>query len=185
MLSKQPKQLENYTFVVIFADKIFKDPERKRKIKRIIKISITIIVVLLIISLIFYMFYKRRIKRIETLNLTYQNTIEYIQDNNYIRAKEECNKSIEVANKLNNKEKGKDLNNYLKLIETTILADEALKSENYKEAQENYMNAKDRARYADNVNEEYVDKKLEETKNYLNVYDYINLGDKLKETGDY
>ena len=47
------------------------------------------------------------------------------------------------------------------------------------------MNAKDRARYADNVNEEYVDKKLEETKNYLNVYDYINLGDKLKETGDY
>ena len=185
ILSKQPNQLENYTFVVIFADKVFKDPERKRKIKRIIKISITIIVILLIISLIFYMFYKRRIKRIETLNLTYQNTIEYIQDNNYIRAKEECNKAIEVANKLNNKEKVKDLNNYLKLIETTILADEALKAENYKEAQENYMNAKDRARYADNVNEEYVDKKLEETKDYLNVYDYINLGDKLKETGDY
>ena len=185
ILSKQPNQLENYTFVVIFADKVFKDPERKRKIKRIIKISITIIVLLLIISLIFYMFYKRRIKRIETLNLTYQNTIEYIQDNNYIRAKEECNKAIEVANKLNDKEKVKDLNNYLKLIEITILADEALKAENYKEAQENYINAKDRARYADNVNEEYVDKKLEETKDYLNVYDYINLGDKLKETGDY
>ena len=132
ILSKQPNQLENYTFVVIFADKVFKDPERKRKIKRIIKISITIIVLLLIISLIFYMFYKRKIKRIETLNLTYQNTIEYIQDNNYIRAKEECNKAIEVENKLNNKEKVKDLNNYLKLIEITILADEALKAENYK-----------------------------------------------------
>ncbi|WP_250277269.1 PP2C family protein-serine/threonine phosphatase [[Clostridium] colinum] len=185
ILSKQPKQLENYTFAVIFADKIFKDPERKRKIKKLIKVSITIVVLLLIISLIFYIFYRKRVKRIETLNLTYQNTIEYIQDNNYIRAKEECNKAIEVADKLNNKEKVKDLNNYLKLIETTILADEALKSENYKEAQQNYINAKDRARYADNVNEEYVDNKLKETKDYLNVYDYINLGDKLKETGDY
>lgn len=185
ILSKQPKQLENYTFVVIFADKIFKDPERKRKIKKIIKISIIIAILLILISLIFYIFYRIRVRRIETLNLTYQNTIEYIQDNNYIRAKEECNKAIEVANKLKDKEKVKDLNNYLKLIETTILADEALKAGNYKEAQENYTNAKDRARYADNVNEEYVDEKLEETKDYLNVYDYLNLGDKLKETGDY
>lgn len=185
ILSKQPKQLENYTFVVIFADKIFKDPERKRKIKKIIKISIIIAILLILISLIFYIFYRIRVRRIETLNLTYQNTIEYIQDNNYIRAKEECNKAIEVANKLKDKEKVKDLNNYLKLIETTILADEALKASNYKEAQENYTNAKDRARYADNVNEEYVDEKLEETKDYLNVYDYLNLGDKLKETGDY
>ncbi len=51
------------------------------------------------------MFYKRRIKRIEILDLTYQNTIEYIQDNNYIRAREEFNKAIEVVNKLNNREK--------------------------------------------------------------------------------
>lgn len=185
ILSKQPKQLENYTFVVIFADKIFKDPERKRKVKKIIKISITIAILLIVISLIFYILYRVRVRRIETLNLTYQNTIEYIQDNNYIRAKEECNKAIEVANKLKYKEKIKDLNNYLKLIETTILADEALKARNYKEAQKNYTTAKDRARYADNVNEEYVDEKLEETKDYLNVYDYLNLGDKLKETGDY
>lgn len=185
ILSKQPKQLENYTFVVIFADKIFKDPERKRKVKKIIKISIIIAILLIVISLIFYILYRVRVRRIETLNLTYQNTIEYIQDNNYIRAKEECNKAIEVANKLKYKEKVKDLNNYLKLIETTILADEALKARNYKEAQKNYTTAKDRARYADNVNEEYVDEKLEETKDYLNVYDYLNLGDKLKETGDY
>ncbi|MBS5794726.1 MAG: hypothetical protein KIC92_08250 [Clostridiales bacterium] len=185
ILSKQPKQLENYTFVVIFADKIFKDPERKRKVKKIIKISIIIAILLIVISLIFYILYRVRVRRIETLNLTYQNTIEYIQDNNYIRAKEECNKAIEVANKLKYKEKIKDLNNYLKLIETTILADEALKARNYKEAQKNYTTAKDRARYADNVNEEYVDEKLEETKDYLNVYDYLNLGDKLKEMGDY
>ena len=185
ILSKQPKQLENYTFVVIFADKIFKDPERKRKVKKIIKISIIIAILLIVISLIFYILYRVRVRRIETLNLTYQNTIEYIQDNNYIRAKEECNKAIEVANKLKYKEKVKDLNNYLKLIETTILADEALKARNYKEAQKNYTTAKDRARYADNVNEEYIDEKLEETKDYLNVYDYLNLGDKLKETGDY
>ena len=185
ILSKQPEQLENYTFVVIFADKVFKDPERKRKIKKIIRISVVILVIVIVLSLIFYILHRRKIKRIETLNLTYQNTIEYIQDSNYIRAKEECNKAIEVAEKLKDKETIKNLNNYLKLIETTIMADEALKSGSYKNAQNHYLNAKDRARYTDNVNEDYVDNKLLETKSYIDVYDYINLGDKLKELGEY
>lgn len=185
ILSKQPEQLENYTFVVIFADKVFKDPERKRKIKKIIRISVVILVIVIILSFIFYILHRRKIKRIETLNLTYQNTIEYIQDNNYIRAKEECNKAIEVAEKLKDKETIKNLNNYLKLIEITIMADEALKSGSYTDAQNHYLNAKNRARYTDNVNEDYVDNKLLETKSYIDVYDYINLGDKLKELGEY
>ena len=185
ILSKQPQQLENYTFVVIFADKVFKDPERKKKIKKAIKISLIILIVILIISIILYILHIRKVRRIETLNLAYENTIEYIQDNNYIRAKEECNKALEVSEKLRDKEKTQDLNNYLKLIETTIIADEELENGEYKEAQISYSNAKARAKFADNVNVDYIERKLEETKGYLNVYDYINLGDTLKELRDY
>nr|WP_317357716.1 PP2C family serine/threonine-protein phosphatase [uncultured Tyzzerella sp.] len=185
ILSKQPKQLENYTFVVIFVNKIFKDPERKRKIKKAIKIVITIIIIVLIISVIMYVLYSRRMKKIENLNLAYQNTIEYIEDNNYIRAKEECNKALQISEKLKDKEKTKYLNNYLKLIESTIIADEQLENGKYKDAQISYSNAKSRAKFADNINIEYIERKQEETKGYINVYDYINLGDTLKELEDY
>ena len=185
ILSKQPEQLENYTFVVIFADKIFKDPERKRKIKKAIKITLIVLIVVLIISIILYILHSRKIQRIETLNLAYQNTIDYIQDNNYIRAKEECNKALEVSEKLRDKEKTENLNNYLKLIEATILADEKLENKEYEDAQISYFNTKARAKFADNINLDYIERKLEETKGYLNVYDYINLGDILKDLKDY
>ncbi len=36
LLSRQPKNLENYTFAAIYIDKIFTDPNRKKKIKKIL-----------------------------------------------------------------------------------------------------------------------------------------------------
>lgn len=185
ILSKQPKQLENYTFVVIFVDKVFNDPEKKRKVKRAIKIALVIFVITLVLFIILYILHSRKMKRIEDLNLAYQNTIEYIEDNNYIRAKEECNKALEISGKLRDKEKTEDLNNYLKLIEATITANEELENKKYKEAQISYSNAKSRSKFADNINLDYIERKQEETKGYLNVYDYINLGDVLKDLKDY
>ena len=185
ILSKQPKQLENYTFVVIFVDKVFKDPERKRKIKKLLKISLAIFIFIIIISTIIYFFYSRRQKKLEDLKLSYENTIDYIKDNNYIRAKEECNKALSISESLGDREKTEDLNNYLKLIESTIIADEQLETGKYKQAQISYSNAKSRAKFADNVNINYIERKQEETKGYLNVYDYINLGDILKDLKDY
>ena len=35
LLSRQPEKLENYTFTAIFVDKVFMDPNRKRRIKKI------------------------------------------------------------------------------------------------------------------------------------------------------
>ena len=185
ILSKQPKQLENYTFVVIFVDKVFNDPEKKRKVKKAIKIALVIFVITLVLFIILYILHSRKMKRIEDLNLAYQNTIEYIEDNNYIRAKEECNRALEISGKIRDKEKTEDLNNYLKLIEATITANEELENKKYKEAQISYSNAKSRAKFADNINLDYIERKQEETKGYLNVYDYINLGDILKDLKDY
>ena len=185
ILSKQPKQLENYTFVVIFVDKVFNDPEKKRKVKKAIKIALVIFVITLVLFIILYILHSRKMKRIENLNLAYQNTIEYIEDNNYIRAKEECNRALEISGKIRDKEKTEDLNNYLKLIEATITANEELENKKYKEAQISYSNAKSRSKFADNINLDYIERKQEETKGYLNVYDYINLGDILKDLKDY
>lgn len=71
------------------------------------------------------------------------------------------------------------------MIETVILADEAYSSKDYEGAGEYYLSAKERARYADNIGTEYMENKLDHISVLLSVEDYIALGDKLLEQGDY
>ena len=48
ILSKQPSDLQNYTIAATFADKVYINPERKKKIKKAIMIAIPIIIPIVI-----------------------------------------------------------------------------------------------------------------------------------------
>ena len=64
LLSRQPQNLDNYTFAAIYIDKIFVDPNRKKRIKKIIILSVVILVIELVIGLLIYFWRKyRRQKR--------------------------------------------------------------------------------------------------------------------------
>ena len=67
LLSRQPKNLENYTFAAIYIDKIFTDPNRKKKIKKIILFSVIVLVVILIISLIIFLWRRDRAQKRESM----------------------------------------------------------------------------------------------------------------------
>ena len=54
------------------------------------------------------------------------------------------------------------LQEYSFVIETVILADESYSSADYEAAEEYYLSALDRTRYADNVGTDYIENKLEE-----------------------
>lgn len=179
LLSKQPEDLDKYTFVTIFVNKIYIDPNKKRKIKKIIMTVIPILTVVIMLSVILYIRYDKKRKNIESMNEKYLSTIEYIQADNYIRAKEDLNKAIELAEKVKDKKMQKELDNYMKLIESVIAADEKLESQKYAEAQQAYQKASNRARYADNMGKDYIEEHLQLAANYLSVYDLISLGDTL------
>lgn len=185
LLSKQPKKLENYTFVLIAFEKIFKDPNRKKRIKKIVIISLIVVVVALLIWLVTWIVLRVRANWTEDMNLAYANTIEYIQDENYVRAKEECASALKLAEKLRDKKMRLDLGNYQKLIEGVITADDAYADGKYTDAQTAYINAKERARYADNIGTEHIDKRLEDTRDFLAVSDALYLGDRQQQNGDY
>lgn len=185
LLSRQPKVLENYTFAVIFVDKIFLDPQRKKKRKKIVIFSVIVFVILLAVFFIIWFLRCRYNRMVEEMERKYQNTIEYMQDHNFIKAEEEGNVALEYSEKLRDKKLIQQISDYLKLIEAVNIADENYQSGKYEEAQNNYITAKERSRYADHIADNYIDQRLENIVAYRSVFDYIQLGDTLMEQEDY
>lgn len=185
LLSRQPKNLTNYTIATIFIDKIFTDPNRARRIRRMIRIAIIVFIILLILGIIFYIWYSNRQDKKHKMNLYTDNTVTAIQDNNYIRAQSEVKKGIDLAENLDDEERINLLNNYSRLIDAVIAADNDYKNEQYTDAYEAYQNALDISRYADNLGESYINKQIMQCENYLSVSDLIALGDKALEENDF
>lgn len=179
LLSRQPEGLEKYTFATIFFNKTFIDSNRKRKIKKILMIAIPILLVLAILTVILLVRYNNRKKDIAAMEQSFYDAIEYIQADNYPRAKTECQNALDLANKLKDEEIQTDASNYMKLIESVIAGDTDLNDGEYRDAQRNYLNAQNRSRYADNLGLDYIQDRLEQTGQYITVYDLIALGDTL------
>lgn len=179
LLSRQPEGLEKYTFATVFFNKVFVDPNRKRKIRKILMIAIPIILVLVILTVILLAMYNNRKKDIAVMEQSFYDAIEYIQADNYPRAKTECQNALDLANKLKDEEIQTDASNYMKLIESVIAGDTDLNGGEYRDAQRNYLNAQNRSRYADNLGLDYIQDRLEQTGQYITVYDLIALGDTL------
>lgn len=185
LLSKQDEELEQYAIATIFANKIFQDPNRKRKIRKIIMISIPIIILLTILITILVVRHNKKINKIYEMNTGFINTIEYIQVDNYIRADEENRKISKLAKELKDKKMIEEIKNQKKLIESVLIADENFEDEKYKEAINSYKQALKRDTYTDNIAKDYIEMKLLGASNYLLVYDYIALGDSLLDKEKY
>lgn len=185
LLSAQPKDLGSYTFAAIFFNKVYTDPNRKRKIKRAVMIAIPILLVLVVAAIVLIVLYNNRQKQIASMEQNYYDTIEYIQEDNYIRAQEKCQEALSLAEDLGDEEIRSDADNYLKLIESVIAGDDALTNGEYTDAQRYFLNAQNRSRYADNLGQDYISDRLAQTSQYMSVYEMISLGDTLAQGMQY
>ena len=185
LLSRQPRELENYTFAAIYVEKVFQDPNRKRKMKRILLITVVVLVLLLVVGLLLFLWQRGRREKREEMELIFSNVETYIEDNNYIRAKEECDKALELAGELKDKEEKEKYNQYLISLEAIIVADETYDEGDYTQAKEDYLKARVRVKYADNLGLAYIEKRLEQITAYEQVFDQISLGDRLLEYENY
>lgn len=185
LLSRQPENLDNYTFAVIYIDKVFIDPNRKKRIKKIVIISLVILVLILAVFLIIFLWRRDRARKREDMERYFSNTETYIEDNNFIRAEEECEKALELAEKLNDTELADRYNSYLICMEAVISADDYYAEGDYSEAKEAYLTAKARVRYADNAGLAYIENRLLKIGEYEEVFDSISLGDSLLELDNY
>ncbi len=179
LLSRQPKDLGKYTFVALFANKIFTDPNKKRRIKRIIMTAIPVIFILIILSAALVILHNKRAERRIQMERGYTDAIEYIQNDNYVRAKERCEEAMELAEQLKDHSMQEKLGDYQKLIEAVLLAEDKLSDNQFADAQKQYKEAANRSRYVDGLGLDYIYERLALTADYLSVYDLIKLGDTL------
>ena len=141
LLSRQPEYLSKYTFAAIFVNKIFTDPNRKRRIKRIIMTAIPILMLAVTATIFLAVRHNKKMEQIRRMEQGYADTIEYIQADNYIRAKECCEKAGKEAQQLKDEKMQQELDRYLKLIEAVTEADDMLDNKEYAGAQRGFKNA--------------------------------------------
>ena len=185
LLSRQPENLDNYTLAVIFVNKVYQDPQRRKRISKIIILTVIAVIAVAAIGVFLWFLHHKKVQRIENMNYHFTNTVEYINTGNYVRAKEECQLAQELAEKLKDHNMRNRLQEYSFVIETVILADESYSSKDYEAANEYYLSALDRTRYADHVGTDYIEDRLDKIGELLSVEDYIALGDTLMEQQDY
>ncbi|MCT4509791.1 MAG: serine/threonine protein phosphatase [Tepidibacter sp.] len=184
LLSKQPKELENYTLAVIFIDKIYQNPKLRQKIKKTILTLIPIILILAVISCVFYLRHKKRTEQTNEMNYCIKNANNYIKDENFIRANEEYKSALGLAKNLKLKNKRNDIDKHFKLTEIIINADKYLQDLKYEEALDEYLLAKEKGYYADNLGKDYIDERLSETNQHILVLDLLKQADKKMELED-
>lgn len=190
-LSKQEKQISNYTMVSVFASKTFKEKSNKKKI---IKIVLLVTVILLIIGIILFIYFRKaRIKRTELINSVIEYELQgdiYIEDVNYERALAEYDSGIKESKSLKETRGKKGEEN--KIIKDSITTkqrvsqlivdgDVLFAKGKYAEAKLSYEKALKEAKYDydfyDIIDIKEINKKIELCDDYAYTEDLIGLAD--------
>lgn len=179
LLSKQPKELDNYTFAAIFINKAFVDPNRKRRIKRMLKIGSIVLVLCIVLCVVLFIIHRSRRAKREDMNENFTNAMEYIGDDNYVKAQEECESALKLAKELRDKDMREQLNDYIKVLEAVNQGDDFMDESSYEDAEKSYLTARKHSRYADHIGDDYLQEKLEQVAEYLSLADDMEMGDQL------
>lgn len=185
ILGKQEEyQIDNYTLAVTFIDKAYRSPKKKVSAKTVLMIAVPLLLTVGGISLGLWLRHRSIRSKEESLAQYMESGETYLRYDNYVRAAEEYTEAGKLASSLNHTEISEESGQYQKLSEQICLADEALREEEYKKAQELYLKAGDLSQEAGNVGKTYIESRLQETEGHLELLDLMELGTRREESGD-
>ena len=181
---QETEEIDNYTMVVTFAQKVYQSPKKPWTLKRVLMIAIPVVLVTGGISLALFLRYRSIRNKEKNLMECMENGEAYLRYDNYQRAAEEYGEAKTLAGSLNRDEEYEKADRYKKLAEQVILADEALSDGEYEKSQELYLTARELSEDAGNVGRIYIESQLDRAKDYIEVYDLIALGERKEEYGN-
>ena len=181
---QETEEIDNYTMVVTFAQKVYQSPKKPWTLKRVLMIAIPVVLVTGGISLALFLRYRSIRNKEKNLMECMENGEAYLRYDNYQRAAEEYGEAKTLAGSLNRDEEYEKADQYKKPAEQVILADEALSDGEYEKSQELYLTARELSEDAGNVGRIYIESQLDRAKDYIEVYDLIALGERKEEYGN-
>ncbi|WP_124068055.1 hypothetical protein [Clostridium sp. E02] len=185
ILGKQTAgEIDNYSVAVTFVDKVYLPPKKKFSVKKILLIALPVLLIVAGLSLALFLRSRSIKKKEESLTSYLQSGKEYLKYDNYQKASEEYAKAKKIAESLKKKEIYIDADDYQKLADQIILSDEAIFAKEYKKAQNLYIKARNLSMQTGNVGKQYIENQLKQTKNYIDVFDLMEMGQQKEEYGD-
>lgn len=181
---EEEQEIDNYSLAITFITKVYQSPKKKVSVKQILMIVLPVLLVAGMISVTLYLRY-RNLKTKETSLVQYMESgEEYLRYDNYKKASEEYTEAKKLASDLNRQKDLTEANQYLKLTEQINLADEAMLASEYVKAQNLYLSARELSIKAGNVGKKYIESQLEKAKAYIEVYDWLSVGEIKEGYGD-
>lgn len=198
-LSKQEKNVNNYTLATVFANKVFQE---KNNTKKIIKIVLMITIPLLIISIILFIYAysanKKRKQLITTISSYEQQGNIYIEDENYDRALLEYTNGIKESKALKetkgkkgqeNKEIKDKLTTKQRVTQLILDGDSLFEEGKYASAKSNYEKALKEAKYDldfyENLDSNEIIDKISKCDDYTYTEELVALADSQVELEQY
>lgn len=181
---EEEQEIDNYSLAVTFITKVFESPKKKISVKQILMMLIPILLVVGMLSVALYLRYRTIKNKEVSLQQYMESGEEYLRYDNYKKASEEYTEAKKLASDLSRQEDLAEANQYLKLTEQIILADEAMLLGEYVKAQDLYLAARELSVKAGNVGKKYIESQLGKAKTYIEVYDWLAVGEAKESYGD-
>jgi len=177
-------EIDNYSLAVTLVSKVYQSPKKRLTFKKVLMIVIPVLIVICAISIAFYLRYRSVKNKEYQLDQYMESGEQYLRYDNYKKAAEEYTEAKKLATSLKRSDDVTEADQYLKLTDQIILADEALLAGEHVKAQELYLSARELSVNSGNVGKKYIDLQLDQTKDYIKVYDLITAGEIKEANGD-
>lgn len=184
ILSKQPDYIDNYTLAITFIDKTYKKPKSRFSWKKALLIAIPIVIMATTFAVVYNIRHKQMLNNKEALKTHLESGEKYLSYNNYNKALDDYQEALKLSKSLKLSKEEKEVDAYLKLIDQILLADAQLFDADYEKAMDTYLGALVLSYQADNSSKEYIEKQLDKVRQYINVFDLLEEGDKKESYND-
>lgn len=184
ILSKQLKEIENYTLALTFVEKAYLDPKRSKKIKIAIIVAILLLLIIAIGVGAFIIYKNKKEDAIATMNEDKQSAEQYIKNGNIEKADGKYKEALDISKKYKLKDDTEALDEDYKYTEIVEDGDKDLEGKKYEDALDKYILALEKSGNAEDIGRDYVLKKIDIVKNCIKVSDLLTLADKQYDDGD-
>lgn len=175
------RSIDNYSLAVTSVNKVYRSPKKPVSVKKVLMIALPVLMAVIIAAVTIYVLYRSNRTKTESMLQCMESGEKYLNYNNFQKAAQEYGEAEGLADDLNRKAEYEEADQYAKLAEQIILADEALSKEEYKKAQELYLTARQMSTEAGNAGLAYIEGQLDRTEGYIEVFDLIAQGERKEE----
>lgn len=195
ILNRKKKKMPSFTIACIFMDKVYKNPEKRKKlIKKLIIAAIPITIAIIAVIIVLYIMNKKNQSKIESMLELKQTGIEYIEEQNFTRAGEKFDealkavKSADIKANSKNAEEKEELDEYDKVAELVVDAEENMEKADYEQAIHFYELAQKQLKNIidfDDTSKEYIEEQRILAYSYMEILSDIQTGDKMVSVENY